>query len=205
MAPELRPAAFIDRDGVINAELDYVYRTEDFLVLPGVEDGLRLLATLGYALVVVTNQAGIAKGKYGAADYERLKAHMRQLFAARGIQLQGIYHCPHHPHGNVVPYAVDCTCRKPAPGMLLTAARELGLDLARSVMVGDKISDTQAGRAAGVRATVLVESGHALPAEALSFADHRCADLAAAARWLQSLPTAPGASTKNPYSRDPTP
>ncbi|MDE2083186.1 MAG: D-glycero-beta-D-manno-heptose 1,7-bisphosphate 7-phosphatase [Burkholderiales bacterium] len=180
----LRPAAFIDRDGVINAELDYVWRIEDFHVLPGVVDGLRQLARCGYALVVVTNQAGIAKGRYDEAAYQRLTAHLRVLFAAQGVVFDGVYHCPHHPQGTVAAYTRACDCRKPAPGLLLRAARELGLDLARSVLVGDKTTDTQAGRAAGLRRTVLVESGHALPADALAHADHRCADLAAAARWL---------------------
>jgi D-glycero-D-manno-heptose 1,7-bisphosphate phosphatase len=179
-----QPAAFIDRDGVINAELDYVFRPEDFHVLPGVVDALRLLAAHGFALVVVTNQAGIAKGRYDEAAYQRLTQHMRGLFAAQGIALAGVYHCPHHPQGTVAAYAHECDCRKPAPGMLLRAARELELDLKRSVLVGDKASDTEAGRAAGLRWTVLVESGHRLSADALQFADHRCADLAEAAAWL---------------------
>jgi D-glycero-D-manno-heptose 1,7-bisphosphate phosphatase len=193
MAAEARPAAFIDRDGVINAELNYVGRAEDFHVLPGVVSGLRRLAGCGYALVVVTNQAGIAKGKYSEEDFEQLTQHMRALFAAEGIVFAGVYHCPHHPQGSVARFAVECDCRKPAPGMLLRAARELNLDLAHSVLVGDKIGDVQAGRAAGVRTAVLVESGHALPADALNYADHRCADLADAALWLC------------PSNRDPAP
>jgi D-glycero-D-manno-heptose 1,7-bisphosphate phosphatase len=185
------PAAFIDRDGVINAELDYVHRIEDFHVLPGVVQGLKRLSACGYALVVVTNQAGIAKGKYTHAAFETLTRHMLAQFAAEGVTFAGVYHCPHHPQGQVAAYARECDCRKPAPEMLLRAARELGLDLARSVLVGDKTSDTQAGRKAGLRRTVLVESGHALPADALDWADHRCADLAAAADWLCSLDDTP--------------
>jgi len=184
MAAERQPAAFIDRDGVVNVERHHVYRIEDFELLPGVIDGLRRLAAHGYALVVVTNQAGIAKGLYGEPDYERLTAHMRGLLAAQGVQLAGVYHCPHHPHGTVPAYTRSCACRKPAPGMLLQAAAELALDLPRSVLVGDKPSDTAAGRAAGVACTVLVESGHALPADAARLADHCCAGLAQAADWL---------------------
>ena len=179
----LRPAAFIDRDGVINTECDYVWRPADFVLLPGVPEALRRFARHGYALVVVTNQAGIAKGRYTEADYQHLTTHMRALLAAQGVTLDGVYHCPHHPHGSVARYRQVCACRKPAPGMLLQAAQDLQLDLARSMMVGDKTSDTQAGRAAGVRATVVVESGHALPDDAALHADHRCADLAAAALW----------------------
>jgi D-glycero-D-manno-heptose 1,7-bisphosphate phosphatase len=183
-AEDLRPAAFIDRDGVINAELGYVCRIADFHVLPGVVEGLRRLASAGFALVVITNQAGIAKGRYDEAAYQTLTHHMRAMFAGQGITFDGIYHCPHHPQGTVPAYTRACDCRKPAPGMLLRAARDLGLDLARSVLVGDKPSDTQAGRAAGLRWNVLVESGHRLPADALQHADHRCADLDTAATWL---------------------
>ena len=184
MVAEARPAAFIDRDGVINAELDYVHRIEDFHVLPGVAEGLRVLADAGYALVVVTNQAGIAKGLYDEPAFERLTAHMRGLFSAQGIEFAGVYHCPHHLRGRVPQYTRACDCRKPAPGLLLRAAQDLHLDLARSVLIGDKPSDTDAGRAAGVAKTVLVRSGHALPAAASEHADHICEDLAAAARWL---------------------
>lgn len=179
-------AAFIDRDGVVNEELDYVYRTEDFHVLPGVVEGLRLLQGRGWKLVVVTNQAGIARGLYTEADYQHLTAHMRALFAAQGITLDGVYHCPHHPDHGVGAYRIDCRCRKPRPGMLLQAAADLGLDLAESVIVGDKQSDLEAGRAAGLAACVLVESGHAPSAKARALADHVAGGLADAARWIVS-------------------
>lgn len=189
MAPDTRrPAAFIDRDGVINAELEYVHRIQDFHLLPAAVPGLQRLAAGGYALVVVTNQAGIAKGRYDEPAFQALTLHMRGLLAAQGIELAGVYHCPHHPQGRVAAYTFDCECRKPRPGMLLAASRELGLDLGRSVLVGDKTSDTQAGRAAGVRFTVLVESGHALPVDALDHADHRCRDLLEAAQWITGHP-----------------
>jgi D-glycero-D-manno-heptose 1,7-bisphosphate phosphatase len=178
MAARARPAAFIDRDGVINAELEYVH------LLPGVVQALRQLAGCGYALVVITNQAGIAKGLYGEAEYAALTQHMQALFVAQGVSLAGVYHCPHHPQGSVPAYAIDCACRKPAPGMLLRAAVDLSLDLRRSVLVGDKPSDTAAGRAAGVRWTVLVESGHRLPDDTSAVADHRCANLAQASHWV---------------------
>lgn len=186
---ELRPAAFIDRDGVINAEHNYVHRVEDFHVLAGVFEGLKLLAEAGFALVVVTNQAGIAKGLYSEEDFQVLTRYMLGLFAAKGIDVAAVYHCPHHPAGKVPAYASECDCRKPAPGMLLRAAREHGLDLGRSVMIGDKTSDVAAGRAAHVAATILVESGHALGADAAAHSDHVATDLLAAARWLRSQPS----------------
>ena len=179
-------AAFIDRDGVINEELDYVHRTEDFHVLPGVVEGLALLQQHGWRLVVVTNQAGIARGLYSEADFEHLTAHMRSLFASQGVAIDGVYHCPHHPNAGIGAYRRDCDCRKPKPGMLLAAAHDLGLTLADSVIVGDKASDLEAGRAAGLAACVLVESGHAPDARARAMADHCCAGLADAARWIVS-------------------
>lgn len=190
----LRPAAFIDRDGVINEERHYVSQAADFHLLPGVVEALHLLARSGYALVVVTNQAGIAKGLYGEADFERLTLHMRALFQSKGITLDGVYHCPHHPQALIPALALNCDCRKPMPGMLLRAARELHLDLARSVIVGDKVSDIQAGRAAGVRLAVLVESGHSLEPGAALQADLQCADLLAAARWIAQAGRPAGAS-----------
>lgn len=150
-----RPAAFIDRDGVINVEHDYAYKIDDFEWVPGVFDGLRRLQSEGFALIVVTNQAGIAKGYYAESDFDRLTARMLEQLTAEGIQIEKVYHCPHHPRAARADLRRNCACRKPAPGMLLQAASDLGLDLARSVLVGDKSSDVEAGRAAGVARCVL--------------------------------------------------
>ncbi len=184
--PELCRAAFIDRDGVINAELGHVGCPGDFHLLPRAIDGLRRLSAHGFVLVVVTNQAGIAKGLYGEEDYQRVTGYMRALLSGQGVQLQAVYHCPHHPLGIVDRYATSCDCRKPAPGMLQRAAADMRLDLARSVLVGDKVSDVQAGLAAGLRLNVLVRSGHELPEDALRYADHCCGDLEEAAAWICS-------------------
>jgi D-glycero-D-manno-heptose 1,7-bisphosphate phosphatase len=184
-------AAFIDRDGVINADLGHVVQIEDFHLLPGAAAGLSRLSAAGYRLVVVTNQAGIAKGLYDEADYQRLTAHMRRILAGQGVGLAAVYHCPHHPAGVVEDLAVACACRKPAPGLLLRAASELGLDLASSVLVGDKLSDVGAAHAAGVPVAVLVESGHPLPEHVPDVAA-RCADLEAAADWIVNHLPRPG-------------
>jgi D-glycero-D-manno-heptose 1,7-bisphosphate phosphatase len=136
-------AAFLDRDGVINHDISYLARPEDFVLINGVVEALRRLTDAGYALIVVTNQSGIGRGYYTVADYERVTERMTSLLANQGITFAAILHCPHAP-------AEHCDCRKPKPGMLLRGASLTGISLANSVLFGDKKSDIAAGRAAGV-------------------------------------------------------
>jgi D-glycero-D-manno-heptose 1,7-bisphosphate phosphatase len=162
-----RRAAFLDRDGVINVDHGYTYRIEDFDLVDGALAAAAALARLGLALVVVTNQAGIGRGMYTEEDFARLSGWMRERFAQAGAPLDGIYHCPHHPSLALGALRTVCACRKPAPGMLLTAARELRLDLAGSVIFGDKCDDMRAGAAAGVGLRVLLgKDGLAVPTQA---------------------------------------
>lgn len=149
MLPE-RPALFLDRDGVINEDLGHVHRVEDFHFLPDVLVSCRKVYLAGYHLVVVTNQAGIAKGYYSVEDFENLSRWMSVQFRDAGAPLSGIYYCPHHPDGSVRKFRMTCDCRKPAPGLLLQARRELAIDMKRSILVGDKNSDVLAGQAAGI-------------------------------------------------------
>ncbi|MBK1613521.1 D-glycero-beta-D-manno-heptose-1,7-bisphosphate 7-phosphatase [Rubrivivax gelatinosus] len=171
-------AVFLDRDGVVNVDHGYVGRWQDFEFAPGAVDAMRRLQEAGWLLVVVTNQSGIARGYYTEADYQALTARMKAELAAAGAPLAGVYHCPHHPQGSVAAYAQDCDCRKPAPGLILRAAAELGLTLADSVLVGDKASDAQAARAAGVGRVVLV--AETADAEGAAIADAVAPSLAAA-------------------------
>jgi D-glycero-D-manno-heptose 1,7-bisphosphate phosphatase len=152
----LRPAAFIDRDGVLNEDLGYVYRAADFHWLPGAIAALQRLQQAGYALVVVTNQSGIARGLYTPADLAALHQHMRSQLQQQGVVLTGVYACPHHPEAVLPAYRCACECRKPQPGMLLQAAREQALDLPASCLFGDKPSDIEAGQRAGVGRNALV-------------------------------------------------
>jgi rfaE bifunctional protein nucleotidyltransferase chain/domain len=154
----LRKAAFLDRDGVINKDKAYVHRWEDFEFVPGAIEGMQKLQDAGYALVIVTNQSGLARGYYTEAQYQALTEALTQHLAGQGVKIDCVYHCPHHPKGSVPELAIDCDCRKPEPGMLLQAARELGLSMAESLMVGDKPSDMEAARAAGVGRAYLVQS-----------------------------------------------
>ena len=176
-----RRAAFLDRDGVINVDHGYVVRQEEFEFVPGVLDAAAQLAAAGYALVVVTNQSGIGRGLYTAADFERLSAWMRERFAAAGAALAGVYYCPHHPTDALGAFRRDCDCRKPAPGMLRQAQRELGIAMADSALFGDKRSDLQAAVAAGVTTRVLLGTdGRAEPTDEAPEATARFRSLAEA-------------------------
>ncbi|MGC3996244.1 MAG: HAD family hydrolase [Anaeromyxobacter sp.] len=151
-----RPALLLDRDGVINVDHGYVSRPEDVTFVDGVFALCQAAAARGWPIVVVTNQAGIGRGYYGEGDFERLSRWMMAELAARGAPLAAVYWCPHHAAAGVGEYRLDCPSRKPGPGMLLAARDELGLDLAASALVGDKVSDLVAGRAAGVGRLVLL-------------------------------------------------
>jgi D-glycero-D-manno-heptose 1,7-bisphosphate phosphatase len=143
-------AVFLDRDGTLVEEIPYLHEPERVVLLPGVGTALRALAGAGLALVVVTNQAGVAHGFYDEAAVEATHQRLAALLDAEDVRLDGVWYCPHHPDGVVPAYARACQGRKPAPGMLLTAAGVLGLDLARSWLVGNHPGDLAAARAAGV-------------------------------------------------------
>ena len=175
-----RPAVFLDRDGVINADHGYVSREDDFHLLAPVLEACRRMRGLGYALVVVTNQSGIARGLYSERDYLRLTDSMRRRFRAADAPLDGVYHCPHAPDAG-------CACRKPQAGMLHRAAADLDLDLSRSVMVGDKVSDLLAARAAGLHRAYLVRSGQPLDKTARGRADAVLGDLGELPDHLQPV------------------
>lgn len=149
-------AAFLDRDGVINQDLGYVHRIKDLHFAPGAPEAMRRLMDAGYRLIVVTNQSGIARGYFSEAEYEAFTRHMRLALEKHDVTLAGVYHCPHHPEALRSELRLQCDCRKPQPGMILQAAADLGIDLSRSILVGDKGSDIAAGRAAGVNACYLV-------------------------------------------------
>jgi D-glycero-D-manno-heptose 1,7-bisphosphate phosphatase len=155
-------ALFLDRDGVINHETDYLYRVADVRWVEGIFPLCLTAQRLGYKLVVVTNQSGIARGLYTEADLHILMDWMRSQFLARGITLDAVYFCPYHPVHGVGPYQREHPDRKPAPGMLLRAQRDLSLDLAGSILVGDRCSDIAAANAAGLAHAFLLrgtESG----------------------------------------------
>jgi D-glycero-D-manno-heptose 1,7-bisphosphate phosphatase len=153
-----RRAVFLDRDGTLVHAAHYPSRPQDLHLYDNIGPGLRALQSLGFCLVVITNQAGIARGYFSEADLRRMHVYLRTKLALWGVHLDGIYYCPHHPEGVVPELAVSCACRKPQPGMLLQAARDLDLDLEHSWFIGDILDDVEAGNRAGCR-TILVDLG----------------------------------------------
>jgi D-glycero-D-manno-heptose 1,7-bisphosphate phosphatase len=152
-------ALFLDRDGVINIDNDYVHSLQDFHFREGIYELCRAAQTLGYLLLVVTNQAGIARGYYTEADFLELTEWMTQKFAEEQIQIARVYYCPYHPTHGLGKYKRDSHDRKPNPGMLLRAQIDFHLDLAKGVLIGNKLSDMQAAKAAGVGTKILLRSG----------------------------------------------
>ena len=150
-----RPAVFLDRDGTLVRDVHHGADPAALEVLPGVVEALAALQAAGYALVVVTNQSGVARGLFTVAEARRMGRSLAALLAVSSVRLAGYYLCPHHPEGAVPGLAVACGCRKPAPGLLARSAAHLGLDLARSWMIGDAVSDVEAGRSAGARPLLL--------------------------------------------------
>jgi len=179
-----RPAIILDRDGVINREDGYVHKADEFRFIEGVFDACREMSKAGFRLIVITNQAGIARGYYTEDDFHHLTKWMLDEFRQHGIEIDGVYYCPHHPVHGVGDYRRDCDCRKPAPELILRAAREHSLDLRRSVLVGDKVTDIEAGRAAGVACCVLVLTGHPVSDKDLDKADTVFDDLRGVASAL---------------------
>ena len=148
----MKKALFLDRDGVINIEKDYLYKIEDFEFIDGVFKLCKYYQDLGYIIVVVTNQSGIVREYYTEDDFNILTKWMSKEFEKNGIEIKKVYHCPHHPE-----ISGECTCRKPKPGMLLKASEEFDIDLKNSIIVGDKERDIEAGLNAGLQETYLYD------------------------------------------------
>jgi D-glycero-D-manno-heptose 1,7-bisphosphate phosphatase len=177
-----RPAVFLDRDGTLVEEVGYLDDASALRLLPGVAAGLRVLQAAGYALVLISNQAGVGRGFFPLARVYEVMARLRTVLRAEGVELDAVYFCPHRPDEG-------CACRKPGTELIERAEEDLQLDLRHSVMVGDKLLDVETGRRAGGRG-VLVRSGYGeaaareLPTEGPAVPDHIAANFAEAARWL---------------------
>lgn len=151
---------FLDRDGTINKEVNYLYRTDDFKFIPKATKAIKNFHHLGYQVMVITNQAGVAKGYYGEDDIKRLHAYLDELLKKEATYIDAYYYCPHHPAGIIKKYSYPCPCRKPNTGMLEKAFVDYPIDRENSILIGDKESDIDAGKRAGIGRCILVRSGH---------------------------------------------
>jgi len=151
----MNKALFLDRDGVVNKEKNYLYKIEDFEFIDGVFETCRYFQDRGYLIIIITNQAGIARGKYTEEDFEILTKWMIKEFEKENIKISKVYHCPHHPD-----FSSECECRKPNPGMIQQAKKDFNIDLSQSILVGDKNSDIEAGINARIKINHLVKTGH---------------------------------------------
>jgi D-glycero-D-manno-heptose 1,7-bisphosphate phosphatase len=175
-------ALFLDRDGVVNEEVGYLHRADEVRFVDGIFSLCRTAMGLGYKLIVVTNQAGIARGYYSEADFHALMEWMRGALRAEGVELDAVYHCPFHPVHGVGQYKQEHEDRKPGIGMLRKGAVELGVSLAESVMVGDRCSDVGAANAAGLRQAFLMAGTEDAPCSGDYVA---VSSLLEVERWLQ--------------------
>jgi len=149
---------FLDRDGVINKEVGYLHKIKDFKFIDGVFDACLYFRSLGYQLIIVTNQSGIDRGYYNEDDFHVVNNWMLEKFSKKDINILDVFFCPHGPES-------DCNCRKPKPGMFNQANNKYGIDMKNSWMIGDKEADVQAAKTAGIQNTILVKSGHAIDEE----------------------------------------
>jgi D-glycero-D-manno-heptose 1,7-bisphosphate phosphatase len=153
--PEKNKALFLDRDGVINIDRNYVWKIENFDLIPGISDVIKIAMLKNYKIIVITNQAGIGRGMYTEHDFHILSSHMKNTLQKMGCFLDHIYFCPFHPTEAKGEYLKDSFNRKPNPGMLLEAKKDFNLDMKASVLIGDKLSDIKAGQSAGVLLNIL--------------------------------------------------
>jgi len=191
----LKPAVFLDRDGTINEQMGYINHLTRFHLLPGVGHAIRSLNENGLPVVVVTNQSGLARGYFPESLLTAVHDEMHRLLALKGARVDGLYICPHHPEAKEERFRLVCNCRKPKTGLLEQAATELGLDLQRSYVVGDRWSDLRCGAAVGAT-TILVLTGYGRgdacyigPGQAVQ-PDYVAEDLEAAVGWILARQTA---------------
>jgi D-glycero-D-manno-heptose 1,7-bisphosphate phosphatase len=157
MSIHINKAIFLDRDGVINKEKNYLYQIEEFEFIDGVFEICKYFQSQGYLIIIITNQAGIARGVYTKEDFEDLTRWMIKEFEKENVLISKVYHCPHHPE-----FSGECECRKPKPKMIFDAQKEFDIDLTKSILVGDKNSDIEAGLNAGVKMNFLIQTGHSI-------------------------------------------
>ena len=156
-----RPAVFIDRDGTINEQMGYVNHISRFVLLPGTAEGIRLLNRHQYLAIIVSNQSGVARGYFPMELIDRVHAHMKDLLAKEGANIDGIFFCPHYPRGIVPEYSVECDCRKPRTGLVQKACEEFDIDMKNSYVIGDRCSDIELAERSNLQG-IMVKTGYGL-------------------------------------------
>lgn len=181
----LSPAVFLDKDGTVLQDVPYNVDPDKMVFAPGAAEALALLGKSGLPLFIITNQPGIALGLFGVEALAPMQRRLEDMFAEAGARLSGLYFCPHHPEGTQPDFSRRCQCRKPAPGLLMTAAAQHNIDLSCSWMVGDILDDIEAGRRSGC-GTILIDNGNETEWAMNEWRgpDHRVADLLAASRLI---------------------
>tara|TARA_Y100000589_G_C27196071_1_gene646864 strand:- start:954 stop:1574 length:621 start_codon:yes stop_codon:yes gene_type:complete len=176
---------FLDRDGVINRDTGYVHQWQNFEYIEGALEGMRILNKNGFEIVIITNQSGIARGLYTENDFAQLSQKMLRHLQENGIKILNLFYCPHHPSGIVKKYTCECDCRKPQPGMLIRAAEVHGIELKKSILIGDKPSDIIAARNAGVHYAYHVQSENKESNVTIKEADRSFPSLLDCASWIE--------------------
>jgi D,D-heptose 1,7-bisphosphate phosphatase len=180
-------AVFLDKDGTIIPDVPYNVDVSKISLSESVVEGLQLLQSGAYLLVVVSNQSGVAYGYFNTQEVENVRSALAEKCAGLGIYLDGFYYCPHHPEGTVGPYTKECDCRKPQPGLLLKASSDMNIDLSSSWMIGDILNDVEAGNRAGCQ-TILINNGNETEWQtgAMRKPKYKAKDFADAARYILS-------------------
>ena len=187
------PAVFLDRDGTINVEVEYLSTAAELELIPGAPEGIRSLNQAGFLVIVITNQSGVARGLFDEERVWAINRSLEEMLARRGARIDAWYYCPHHPEHGGPDYRKRCSCRKPATGMVEQACRDFPIDLAASCIVGDSMRDVQVGWQCGMK-SVLVRTGHgereikASQPDAISRLDCIARDIRHAAEWILSQP-----------------
>jgi len=178
-------AVFMDRDGTINEEVGYLSRIEELKLIPGAAEAIRLVNHEGMKTVVVTNQSGVARGFFTEEIVRIIHSSLDEMLRREGAFIDRFYYCPHHPTEGNEPYRRACDCRKPAPGMILQAARELDIDLTASYVVGDMLKDLDAGRSVGAKG-ILVRTGYGNNIVITDKPVYIAEDLLDAVKWIMN-------------------
>ena len=178
-------AAFLDRDGTIIKHVDYVYDCSQVKFIPRASEAIKLLNDNGFKVIIITNQPGVAKGYFTEETVKEINEHIQKSLVKEGAHIDKFYYCPHHAEGTIAEYAKECDCRKPKPGMIEKAVRELGIDLKGSFVIGDRAIDVEAGERAGCRTILLADEDPPNSGKgANTISDYVVPDLYGAVKWL---------------------